>query len=62
METSKTRNTTTMNEQQKILNLAGKLALAADAVVKSNSKNISTNIENLEKWLDAYNAEIYKRL
>jgi len=51
-----------MTEQQELLNLAGKLALAADAVIKSNSKNISSNIENLEKWLDAYNAEIYKRL
>lgn len=51
-----------MNEKQKLLKLAGKLALSADAVIKSNSKNISRNIENLEKWLEAYNAEIYKRL
>jgi len=60
--TSQTRNRTTMNEQQKLLNLAGELALAADAVVKSNAKNISWNISELERWLDAYNAEIYKRL
>ena len=51
-----------MTEQQKLLKLAGKLALAADAVIKSNAKNISSNIESLEKRLDAYNAEIYKRL
>ena len=43
-----------------VLQAAGRLALAADLVVKANTKNLSDRVTNLENALNVYNNEIVK--
>jgi len=48
------------NSLKPALLAAGKLALAAEMVVKANALNLSHRVEQLYEFLNAYNSEILK--